>query len=351
MPRRMMGSCMPAGMMGTLRCCLAPLLPWRRAVPLAVPAYFCFQPAEEGGAGAAAMMRDGLFDMFPCRAVFGMHNWPGMAAGQFGIRPGPMFAAADLFEIVITGRGGHAAQPDRAVDPIFAGAAVVQALQSVVSRSSDPLEPAVVTISMFHGGDACNVIPDRAVLGGTVRSFSDTVFEAMYERIERIASRVAGALGASAELKRSPTAYPATVNDAAMASFAGDVIEELGGEIDRDCSPTMGGEDFSFLAQEKPGAFILIGSGRAIPPCTHQSTTSMMRFSRRESRTGSAWSSVPCLRSTEDRRACGPCRARTAHLYSWKTRRCRAAARGSRAPLAAHHRSIPIQAMQGVADE
>lgn len=224
-------------------------------------AYFCFQPAEEGGAGAAAMMRDGLFDMFPCRAVFGMHNWPGMAAGSFGIRPGPIFAAADLFEIVITGRGGHAAQPDRAVDPIFAGAAVVQALQSVVSRSSDPLVPAVVTISMFHGGDACNVIPDRAVLGGTVRSFSDTVFEAMYERIERIASSVAGALGASAEMKRSPTAYPATVNDAAMASFAGDVIEELGGEIDRDCSPTMGGEDFAFLAQEKPGAFMLIGSG------------------------------------------------------------------------------------------
>ncbi len=228
-------------------------------------AYFCFQPAEEGGAGAAAMMRDGLFDMFPCHAVFGMHNWPGMAAGRFGIRPGPMFAAADLFEIVITGRGGHAAQPDRAVDPIFAGAAVVQALQSVVSRSSDPLEPAVVTISMFHGGDACNVIPDRVVLGGTVRSFSDTAFEAMYERIERIASRIAGALGASAELKRSPTAYPATVNDSAMASFAGDVIDELGGEIDRDCSPTMGGEDFAFLAQEKPGAFILIGSGEGHP--------------------------------------------------------------------------------------
>ncbi len=228
-------------------------------------AYFCFQPAEEGGAGAAAMMRDGLFDRFPCRAVFGMHNWPGMPAGEFGIRPGPMFAEADLFELVITGRGGHAAQPDRAVDPIFAGAAIVQALQSVVSRSSDPLEPAVVTISMFHGGDACNVIPDRAVLGGTVRSFSNTAFEAMYEKIERIASSIAGALGARAELKRSPNGYPATVNDAAMTSFAGDVIEDLGGEIDRDCVPTMGGEDFAFLAREKPGAFILIGSGEGHP--------------------------------------------------------------------------------------
>ncbi len=228
-------------------------------------AYFCFQPAEEGGAGAAAMMQDGLFDQFPCRAVFGMHNWPGMAEGAFGIRPGPLFAAADLFEIVITGRGGHAAQPDKAVDPIFAGAAVVQALQSVVSRSSDPLEPAVVTISMFNGGDACNVIPDQVVLGGTVRSFNNEVFEAMYGRIERIARSVASGLGASAELKRSSTPYPATVNDAAMAAFAGDVIEDLGGDVDRNCAPTLGGEDFAFLARTKPAAFVLIGSGENHP--------------------------------------------------------------------------------------
>ena len=217
--------------------------------------YFCFQPAEEGGAGAAAMMRDGLFDLFPCRAVFGMHNWPGMVAGAFGIRPGPLFAAADLFEIVITGRGGHAAQPDKAVDPIFAGAAVVQALQSVVSRSSDPLEPAVVTISMFNGGDACNVIPDRVVLGGTVRSFSDEAFEAMYVRVEHIARSVAVGLGASAELKRSPTAYPATVNDAAMASFAGDVIEDLGGDVDRELRAHHGRRGLRVSSPEETGSF------------------------------------------------------------------------------------------------
>ena len=227
--------------------------------------YFCFQPAEEGGAGADAMIRDGLFDDFPCRAVFGMHNWPGMPAGHFGIRPGPIFAAADLFELEITGRGGHAAQPHQAVDPVVAGAAVVQALQSVVSRSVDPLDPAVVTIATFRAGDACNVIPDRALLGGTVRSFSDRALGAMFERIERIAAGVAGALGASIRLTRSPTAYPATVNDAAMTALAGDVVAATGGEVDRDWPPTMGGEDFAFLARKRPGAFILIGSGEDHP--------------------------------------------------------------------------------------
>ncbi len=228
-------------------------------------AYFCFQPAEEGGAGADAMMRDGLFERFPCRAVFGMHNWPGMAAGEFGIRTGPIFAAADLFEIAIAGRGGHAAQPERTVDPVFAGAAVVQALQSVVARNSDPFQPAVVSVTKFQAGDACNVIPDGALLGGTLRSFDDEAFEAMYGRIEVIATGVAGALGASAELRRSTAAYPAAVNDSATTAFAGDVVEDLGGRIDRSCRQTMGGEDFAFLAREKPAAFMLIGAGEEHP--------------------------------------------------------------------------------------
>ena len=228
-------------------------------------AYFCFQPAEEGGAGADAMIRDGLFDRFSCRAVFGMHNWPGMAEGAFGIRPGPVFAAADLFEIEIRGKGGHAAQPERAVDPVFAGAAVVQALQSVVSRSSDPLQPAVVSLTMFQAGDACNVIPDRALLGGTLRSFNDEAFRSMYAQIERIACGVANALGARAVLRPSTTAYPTTVNDADLSVFAGDVIEELGGCVNRNCEQTMGGEDFAFLARARPGAFVLIGAGEDHP--------------------------------------------------------------------------------------
>jgi len=228
-------------------------------------AYFCFQPAEEGGAGAEAMIRDGLFERFPCRSVFGMHNWPGKPQGDFFIREGGAFAAADMFELVITGSGGHAAQPHRTVDPVFAGAAVVQALQSIVTRSTDPLTPAVISVTQFHAGDAHNVIPDRAVVGGTVRCFDDAAFEDIYVRIERIAGGVASSLGASVSLSRFGVAYPVVRNDSALTRFAGDVVEALGGKIDRACERTMGGEDFAFMARERPGAFMLLGTGEDCP--------------------------------------------------------------------------------------
>ncbi|MEM6622862.1 MAG: M20 aminoacylase family protein [Pseudomonadota bacterium] len=225
--------------------------------------YFCFQPAEEGGAGAKAMIDDGLFDRFPARAVYGMHNWPGMPAGSFGVRPGPVMASADEFVIRIKGSGGHAAKPHLTRDPVLAGAQIVTALQSLVARRVDPLKPAVLSITMFQAGTACNVIPDEAVIGGTRRAFHADVEEMLRTETTRICEEVARAMGVSVEIDSESTPYPPTVNDAKQAAFAGDVLEEVFGTdaVDRSCEPTMGGEDFAFMAQEKPGAFVFIGNG------------------------------------------------------------------------------------------
>lgn len=230
-------------------------------------AYFCFQPAEEGGAGADAMIKDGLFEKFPCRAVFGMHNWPGMAAGSFAIRPGPMMARADQFTVYVDGRGGHAALPNLSRDPVVAAASVVTALQSIVARNVDPLQPVVLSVTQIHGGDAFNVIPDQVTLGGTVRSFDDDVHEEVYGRMESIVAQVAAAHGVEARLERPSQSYPVTVNDPAMTEFAATVAEGLGGDgtVDRDFPPTPGGEDFAYMARIKPGAFIVIGAGESHP--------------------------------------------------------------------------------------
>jgi len=225
--------------------------------------YFCFQPAEEGGAGAKAMIDDGLFDRFPARAVYGMHNWPGMPAGAFGVRPGPVMASADEFIIRIRGEGGHAAKPHLTKDPVLAGAQIVTALQSIVARRVNPLKPAVLSITLFQAGAACNVIPDGAIIGGTRRTFHEDVSRLIDEEMQRICDEVGRAMGVEIAIERERIPYPPTVNDPEQAAFAGDVLEGLFGadRVDRDWEPTMGGEDFAFMANEKPGAFVFIGNG------------------------------------------------------------------------------------------
>lgn len=229
--------------------------------------YFCFQPAEEGGAGAEAMIKDGLFERFPCRAVYGMHNWPGIPAGAFAIRPGAMMARADQFQIEVVGQGGHAALPHLSRDPVVAAANIVVSLQSVVARVVDPLQPAVLSVTTVNGGDAFNVIPDRVRLGGTVRSFDDEVHEEIYERVDAIVRQVSSALGVEARLERSSVSYPPTVNDPDQTAFAASVARGVAsdGSVDIDCPPTPGGEDFSYMAREKPGAFIFLGAGESHP--------------------------------------------------------------------------------------
>jgi len=225
--------------------------------------YFCFQPAEEGGAGAKAMIEDGLFDRFPCRGVYGMHNWPGQPVGSFHCRSGPLMAASDEFTIRLKGRGGHAAKPDSCLDPVPCGAAIVQALQTVVARRTNPLSPAVVTVATFQAGDALNVIPETALLGGTVRSFDSALHGQIHMQIERIVRQVAAAHEIEAEVERSEKFYPETVNDAGATAFCLDVARDVAGagNVHDGAEPTMGSEDFSFYALEKPACFMLIGNG------------------------------------------------------------------------------------------
>ncbi len=225
--------------------------------------YLCFQPAEEGGAGAKAMIEDGLFDRFPAQRVFGMHNWPGLPVGQFGLRPGPMLASADEFAITLTGRGGHAAKPDKGRDPIVAGAYLVTALQTLVSRRTDPLQPAVLSVTTFHAGSAFNVIPGTAELSGTVRSFDEEVHEAIHAGIAEMATQCEAMFGVSAVVSRPKTCYPPTVNAPELAEFCGDVLEEFVGKenVNRSYDQTMGAEDFAFLSREVPGCFVFCGNG------------------------------------------------------------------------------------------
>jgi len=226
-------------------------------------AYFCFQPAEEGGAGAKAMIEDGLFDRFPCRSVYGMHNWPGTPVGSFHCRSGPILAAADEFSITLKGLGGHAAKPEACIDPVPCGAAIVQAMQTVVSRRTDPLSPAVVTITQFKAGDAFNVIPDTVTLGGTVRTFDTALHNTIHAQIERLAGQIAAAHECEGSVERSKKFYPETVNDAAETAFCLDVARSIVGteNVHDGIEPTMGSEDFSFFALQKPACFIMIGNG------------------------------------------------------------------------------------------
>ncbi len=221
-----------------------------------------FQPAEEGGAGAKAMIDDGLMDRFGIQEVYGMHNMPGAPVGTFAIRPGGIMAAADRITIEIEGRGGHAAKPHETVDTILVGCQIVNALQSIVSRNADPLESLVVSITLFQAGFTDNVIPQTALLRGTVRTLKPELRDMAEERLGHIVSTVAAAFGATAKLTYSRD-YPVTMNHPEQTEFAAAVARQIAGadNVDTSVPPTMGGEDFSFMLQERPGAFIFAGNG------------------------------------------------------------------------------------------
>src|SRR5271166_3399548 len=221
-----------------------------------------FQPAEEGGAGALAMVKDGLISRFGIQEVYGMHNYPGLPVGQFAIRPGAMMAAADHLQIEIEGKGGHAARPHLSIDTILVGAQMINKLQSIVARNVDPLESAVISICMFQSGHTDNVIPQHAVLGGTARSLTPEVRELLHKRIGEVVEGTARMYGASAKITYT-NGYPVVVNHERQTAFAADVAREIAGKdkVDIDVPPVMGAEDFAFMLQERPGAFIFCGNG------------------------------------------------------------------------------------------
>jgi len=226
--------------------------------------YFIFQPAEEGGGGGLAMIEDGLFSEFEMETVWGMHNWPSMDKGLAGIHDGVCMANADNFEMVISGRGGHAGQPQRCLDPIPCGAAIVQALQSIVARRVSPVDSAVVSVTVFQAGSAHNVIPDDVKLAGTARSLKAETRKLLEDSIREISESVAAAHGCRIDFQWH-AGYPATVNHAAEAARAAGVMTTVLGEgsVDRDVDPSLGAEDFAYMLEEKPGAYIWLGSGPA----------------------------------------------------------------------------------------
>jgi len=229
-----------------------------------------FQPAEEGRGGARAMLDDGLFDTYPCDAIYALHNWPGLPPGTIGVNPGPMMAAADRFELIVKGKGGHGAHPYQTIDPVVATGHIITALQSVVSRNVNPLDSAVVSIGSMQAGNpgAMSVIPSEARLVGTVRTFRRTVQEQVEQRMREVAQGVAQAFGASAEMIYDRL-FPATLNTPQHAHLVADIATELLGreQVIRDLTPSMGSEDFSFMLQQRPGAYFRLGQGGAETGC------------------------------------------------------------------------------------
>ncbi len=225
-------------------------------------AVLIFQPAEEGGAGGKAMIDDGLLERFGIEEIYGIHNFPGIPVGHFAIRPGPLMAAADHFSIEIEGRGGHAAKPHATIDPVLVGAQIVQALQAVVARNVDPLKSGVVSVTTFQAGEAFNIIPQRARLSGTARSLEPAVRDLIERRMSEIVPSLAAAFGATATLKYDRN-YPVTVNHPEQTQKAIAVAEMVAGAggVDPNTAPVMGGEDFSFMLEARPGAFIFVGNG------------------------------------------------------------------------------------------
>ena len=230
--------------------------------------HFIFQPAEEGIGGAAAMLKDGLFERFPCDAVFGMHNRPGLAIGKFQIRPGAMMAGGAYFDIAITGRGAHGARPEAGVDPVVVAAQITTAAQSIVARNVRPLDTAVLSITQIHGGDAYNVIPERAVLRGTARCFSQETMRLIETRLRSLAESIAAGFGATAALDFRAQ-FPPLVNDADETRFIAECAEEVVGaaNVNRNCNVTMASEDFACMLEACPGAYIQIGNGDGDGAC------------------------------------------------------------------------------------
>jgi len=222
-----------------------------------------FQPAEEGGGGGREMVQDGMMERFGIQQVYGMHNYPGLPVGQFAVRPGPMLAAADTFHIRVEGRGGHAAKPHQCIDTTLVAASILQGIQSIAGRNVDPIESAVVSVTSFDTGPwSHNVIPQEVKLTGTARTLTPANRDLVEERLGRLVEHTALAFGAKAELDYLRD-YPVTVNDDAAAMFAADVAEEVAGDgkVNRNIAPVMGGEDFSFMLNERPGSMIWIGNG------------------------------------------------------------------------------------------
>jgi len=224
--------------------------------------YLVFQPAEEGGAGARKMMEDGLFERCPMDAIYGMHNWPGAAAGTLSVCEGPMMASSNEFHVTVRGKGAHAAQPHKGIDPIMVAVNIAQAWQTIITRNKSPLDTAVISITQIHSGSATNVIPDEAQLVGTVRTFTTEVLDMIEQRMQALAENIGTAFDAQVGFvfKRN---YPPLVNHAKETAFAVDVAKAMVGadKVDDKVEPTMGAEDFAFFLQEKPGCYLFIGNG------------------------------------------------------------------------------------------
>jgi hippurate hydrolase len=229
---------------------------------------FIFQPAEEGLGGAQAMIADGLFRRFPCEAIFGMHNRPGLPVGTFAVRAGPMMAGGAFFDIDVEGVGAHAARPEAGVDPVLAASHVVTALQSIVARNVRPVDTAVVSVTRIQGGNAYNVIPQSVRLSGTVRAFSDEVMRAIGDRLGRLAEGVAAGFGARAKTDFR-VIFPPLANDPREADFAAEVCAEIAGagRVRRDPPLIMASEDFAWMLREVPGCYFNIGNGEGEGAC------------------------------------------------------------------------------------
>jgi len=223
--------------------------------------YLIFQPAEEGGGGAREMIKDGLFDQFPMQAVFGLHNWPGMAVGTFAASPGPVMASSNEFKIIIRGKGGHAAMPHNALDPVPVACQLVQAFQSIISRNLKPIDAGVISVTMIHAGEATNVIPNSVELQGTVRTFSVAVLDQIEQRMQDMTAPLCAAFGLTADFafKRN---YPPTINSATEAEFCRQVMADIVGASNVLAQePTMGAEDFAYMLLQKPGCYAFIANG------------------------------------------------------------------------------------------
>jgi amidohydrolase len=223
--------------------------------------YLVFQPAEEGGGGAREMIKDGLFTLFPMEAMFGAHNWPGMAVGQFALKSGPCYASSNEFKITIQGKGAHGAMPHLGVDPVPAAAAMVQGFQTIISRNMKPIETGVISVTMIHTGEATNVIPESCEMQGTVRTFTTELLDLIETRMQAMAEATAAAYDCSCTFQFHRN-YPPTINHPAETAFAEKVLGEVvGPENVLPFEPTMGAEDFSYYLLEKPGCYFMIGNG------------------------------------------------------------------------------------------
>jgi len=236
-----------------------------------------FQPAEEGGAGAQRMIDDGLFQRYPVDAVFAMHNWPGLQEGEFAAHTGAVMASSNEFSVKIQAKGAHAAMPDLGIDPVVIAAQLILAFQTIVSRNCKPVEPAVLSVTQIQAGEAINVIPDHAILQGTVRTFSIETLDLIEQHMSKLSTELCAAFGATAEMEFERK-YPPTINSAEMAELAKNALKRVPEvtAVHTNLPPTMGAEDFAFMLQHKPGAYLWIGNGdgghrthgHGIGPCT-----------------------------------------------------------------------------------